>query len=134
MLTAINNLAVNGVLCFLHLTADEYLEDTLKSLPLEGADIRGIREKNGMRNVIKDVFPTLSCRWLPHPGCNTKNLSSLPDSNLDPAFVKVFTPCSELSLLLEESCGQLQHRRAAGLLAAAQCKLQHRSTADVKFT
>lgn len=52
--------------------------------------MRGIMEKNGMRGVIRDVFSTRSCLWLPHPGCNTRDLGSMPDGKMETAFVQVW--------------------------------------------
>ncbi|KAF6253419.1 guanylate-binding protein [Scenedesmus sp. NREL 46B-D3] len=70
------------------LSPDAYLEHTLADLDLAGSDVKGIGEKNKMRGVIRDVFPSRSCMWLPHPGCNTKLMSTLPIDRMDPEFVE----------------------------------------------
>jgi hypothetical protein len=77
------------LLACLQLSPNAYLEQTLADLDLSGSDIKGIAEKHKMRGVIKDVFPARSCMWLPHPGCNTKLMSTLPDDKMDPEFVQV---------------------------------------------
>lgn len=81
--------------CLPQLSPDAYLEHTLADLDLAGSDVKGIGEKNKMRGVIRDVFPSRSCMWLPHPGCNTKLMSTLPIDRMDPEFVEVGAHATE---------------------------------------
>lgn len=74
-----------------HSSPTAHLEAILADIPLAGADVAGIRGKNAMRGVIKEVFQQRSCICLPRPAIETHNLEQQPDSALSPAFVQVCT-------------------------------------------
>jgi hypothetical protein len=82
----------------MQLTAPAYLEEQLNDLELGDAlDESGICAKNGMRAMIRSVFPQRSALFLPHPGpSRAADVEAVPDSALNPGFVQVRSQTLEL--------------------------------------
>lgn len=85
-------------------TPTEHLQVILEDRPLSAANMQGIMEKNKQRYIIRSMFSQRSCHVLPHPGCDTKVMEGLPDSQLSEDFVTV-------SMLMSK---QLMHQLPAG--------------------
>ncbi|XP_072325161.1 guanylate-binding protein 1-like isoform X2 [Scyliorhinus torazame] len=70
-----------------NVTADEYLDNALK---LKNGTSKRIQDYNLPRECIRNYFPALKCFVFDRPADKEvmKNMDQIPDSGLDPAFVK----------------------------------------------